>query len=93
MEGNGGRFLELAGGMRELGARIPAGTLRERGITLISISRNGEVVPSDAWITAEDWVRPRLIGGKPVLFLQPAEEGWICFDRKKPDGHSHGDEA
>jgi hypothetical protein len=93
VEGNGGRFLELAGGMRELGARVSAATLRELGIALISISRNGEVVPADAWVDVEDWVRPRLIGGRPVLFVQPAQEGWVCFDRKNPDGHSNGNEG
>jgi len=90
-EGNGGRFLELTGDLRALGERVPASALRQRGITLLSMSRNGEVVPSDALILAGDWLRPRLIAGKPVLLVEPADGSWRCFDRKQQhpdDGHT-----
>ena len=91
-EGNGGRFLEIAGGLRDLGARAPAQVLRQRGITLLSMSRNGEVVPSDASILTGDWVRPRLVAGRPVLFVEPGPDGWRCFDRKTPHADVQQDE-
>jgi len=81
-EGNAGRFLELAGGLRSLGESVPAHVLRSREISLLSVSRNGEAVPSNALIRTGDWVRPRLIGGRPVLLVEPTAEGWSCFDRK-----------
>lgn len=81
-EGNAGRFLELAGGLRAFGERVPATTLRQRGISLLSVSRNGEVVPAEAVIDTGDWVRPRLITGRPVLLLEQTVDGWRCFDRK-----------
>ncbi len=91
-EGNAGRFLELAGGLRGLDERLPARVLRQKGIALLSMSRNGDAVPDDVEIHTFDRVRPRLIGGRPVLLLEPAPEGWVCFDRKQPhdngqDGH------
>jgi hypothetical protein len=91
-EGNAGRFLELAGGLRDLGERLPARALRQKGIALLSISPNGDAVPDDVEIRTFNRVRPRLIGGRPVLLLQPTLEGWACFDRQKvhddgPDGH------
>jgi hypothetical protein len=92
-DGNGGRFLELSGGLRDLGERVTARLLRERGITLLSISRNGEVVPTDAMITTGDWLRPRLVGGRPVLFVEQTEEGWCCFDRKKRHADSDHEES
>ncbi|MBP1684328.1 MAG: conserved hypothetical cytosolic protein [Deltaproteobacteria bacterium] len=81
-EGNAGRFLELAGGLRGFGEEAPASALRQRGISLLSVSRNGEVVPAEALIATGDWVRPRLIGGRPVLLVEQAGDGWCCFDRK-----------
>jgi hypothetical protein len=82
-EGNAGRFLELSGGLRGLGEQVAARMLMRRGVRLLSVSRNGEVVPAHAVITTGDWVRPRLVGGRPVLLVEQAEGGWRCFDRKK----------
>jgi len=86
-EGNAGRFLEFSGGLRGLGESVPAGVLMRRGIRLLSVSRNGEAVPAEAVIATGDWVRPRLIAGRPVLLVEPAEGGWRCFDRKKQKAH------
>jgi hypothetical protein len=82
-EGNAGRFLELAGGLRGLGQCVPARALREKGMALLSVSHNAEPVPADVEIHTRDRVRPRLIGGRPVLFLEFTEEGWCCSDRKQ----------
>ncbi len=86
-EGNAGRFLEWSGGLRNFDECTPAEHLRRRGIGLLSVSRNGEVVPPNAVIETGDWVRPRLIGGRPVLLVEVYERGWRCFDRK----HKHAD--
>jgi len=85
-DGNAGRFLELAGGLRDLEGVVPASTLRTRGLTLLSTSRNGEIVPQDVLVDTGNWVRPRLVAGRPVLLVEPTPDGWRCFDRK---GH-HG---
>ncbi len=83
--GNAGRFLDLGGGgLRELDDPIDAEKLLKRGITLVSSARNSEPVPPTASISTGDWLRPRLIGGRPVLLVEPAEDGWRCSDRKKP---------
>ena len=91
-EGNAGRFLELAGGLRDLGERLPASTLRQKGIALLSVSRNGDPVPADVEVITYDRVRPRLIGGRPVLLLERTEDGWCCFDRKQCHGDGEGQE-
>jgi hypothetical protein len=82
-EGNAGRFLELAGGLRDLGERLPASALRSKGIALLAVARNGDPVPANVEILTGDRVRPRLIGGRPVLFLERTAAGWTCFDRKQ----------
>ena len=91
-EGNAGRFLELAGGLRDLGERLPASALRAKGIALLSVSRNGDAVPADVEIHTWDRVRPRLVGGRPVLLVEPSEEGWRCVDRKRCDAQEDGGE-
>jgi len=91
-EGNAGRFLEIAGGLRDLGDRLPASALREKGMALLSVSHNGDPVPADVEILTYDRVRPRLIGGRPVLFLEPTEAGWCCFDRKQCQAEGEGGE-
>lgn len=82
-DGNAGRFLEWTGGLRGLGEQVSVCLLRERRITVVSTSRNGEVVPADAVIATGDWLRPRLIGGRAVLLVEATDEGWRCFDRKQ----------
>jgi hypothetical protein len=88
-EGNAGRFLELAGGLRDLGDCVAARALRAKGIALLSVARNGDPVPAVVEIRTDDRVRPRLIGGRPVLFLERTDDGWRCFDRKQC--HDPGD--
>jgi len=92
-DGNAGRFLEYRGGLRAFGPRVSARALRQRGITPVSVSRNGEMVPLDADIETGDWVRPRLLGGRPVLLVEPTPEGWRCFDRKSRSGESQDEGA
>lgn len=91
-EGNAGRFLELAGGLRDLGERLSAGALREKGIALLCVERNSDPVPADVEIITYDRVRPRLIGGRPVLLLERTADGWCCFDRKQCQGDGEGQE-
>lgn len=87
--GDAGRYLELAGGLRDFGDSVAASALRARGITPISTSRNGEPIPANAVIATGGWLRPRMIGGRPVLFVEPGEGGrWSCSDRKNAKAHS-----
>jgi hypothetical protein len=87
--GNAGRFLEWRGGLRDLGERVAAGELRRRGIEILCIARDGEVVPSNAMIATGDWVRPRLLLGRPVLLVERGDGAWRCFDRKST--HAEGE--
>jgi hypothetical protein len=89
--GNAGRFLELAGDLRELADPVPAATLTARDVTLISVSRDAETVPAHAMIFTDGWIRPRLIGHRPVLLVERTESGWRCFDRKKQKSREGGE--
>ena len=83
--GNNGRFIDMPG-LRELPDRVGSADLVRLGIRLL---HQGERAPgpADAHETL-GWVRPRLIGGGPVLPVQWSEEqnAWIPVDRRQ--GHS-----
>ena len=88
--GNAGRFLEWCGGLRDLGEQVAAGELRQRGIEILCIARDGEPVPSTAMITTGDWVRPRLVLGRPVVLVERADGEWRCVDRKSRHAEGEG---
>jgi len=81
--GNEGRFIDLPG-LRELPARAALEDIRRLGIALDYGGVRREVSPNDPCDTLE-WVRPRLVGGEPVLPLEWSEQrhAWIPVDRKR----------
>ncbi len=82
--GDAGRFLDYAGGLRDVSGQITAAELRERGIGVSCLGRNADWVPARACIDVGDRLRPRLIGGRAVLLVEPTETGWRSFDRRDP---------
>lgn len=80
--GTEGRFIALPG-LRELGDRVAAEDVTKLGITLDHV---GDRRPDgqDAYVTFQ-WVRPNLIGGKPVWRIEWSNEhdAWIPVDRKR----------
>lgn len=79
--GNDGRFLDLPG-LRDLSGVVTREELTRLGIAL---QHNGPPASDHATYQTLNWVRPRLIGGKPVWPVQwSAEQNvWIPVDRKK----------
>lgn len=86
-----GRYIDLEG-LRDWPAVVPAGRLREAGIEVVSIERDGAVPGADDPVATNGWVRPRLMGHRPVLLVQPTVEGiWVNLHAKRrgrqnPDG-------
>lgn len=86
-DGNAGRYLELAAGIRDIDMRVAARELQRRGVTLISAARDGHMIPPDTLIQTDGKIRPRRINGWPVLLVEPSADGWQCFDRKQHHDH------
>lgn len=78
-----GRFIEW-GGLRDLPEALSVAQLNALGIRVVSLDRDARVpAPGDPVIT-HGWVRPRLLGAEPVLWVRPAQEGsWENGDRRK----------
>ena len=63
-----GRFIEF-GGLRDFPSVLTVGMLREKGIGVISLDRDARVPGRDDMVETHGWLRPRLLGGKPVLMV------------------------
>lgn len=92
-DGNAGRFLELAGDLRDLPDPVPVDMLTARRVTLVSVSRDAGVIPGHATVYTGGWLRPRLIGHRAVLLVERTTDGWRCFDRKKQHADDGGETA
>jgi hypothetical protein len=72
--------------LRELPARVTLAAIEALGIRLDSQDAARLAAAGDLCETF-GWVRPRLVGGRPVLFIQWSEEhdAWVPVDRKKSE--------
>jgi tRNA(Ile2) C34 agmatinyltransferase TiaS len=71
-------------GLRDLPRMISVGDLARSGIMVVSIDRDARVPAPDDMIDTSGWLRPRLLGGRPVLVV--AEKGphlWESLGRKR----------
>ena len=82
-QGDDGRFIDIPG-LRELPRKVNSERLEEIGIELIHRENKHSPEQNDIYDTL-DWVRPRLINGKPVLIIEWSEKenAWFPVDRKK----------
>jgi hypothetical protein len=80
-DGNDGRYVGLVG-IRDLSGVVTAAELIDRsGIVAVV---DGESVPlsGSSELRIGDWLRPRLIGGQPVLVARRGKEGWVNADAR-----------
>ena len=61
-----GRFIEF-GDLRGLPSEMRVAELEAHGIRMISMDRDACIPKPDDWVITKNWVRPRLMGGQPVL--------------------------
>ncbi|MCE5203024.1 MAG: hypothetical protein ABFC80_00190 [Coriobacteriales bacterium] len=80
-EGWAGRFIEY-GALREFPPEVSVRVLETAGITVLPVDRNVEVPKPDDLVVTQDWLRPRLWGGRPALPVAFAEPGtWAALGR------------
>lgn len=82
-----GRFIEY-GCLRGFPAVTCVRALSEAGIQVVSIDRNARVPACEDSVDTSGWLRPRLLGGKAVLFvnaIEGATEGhaWESIVKKR----------
>lgn len=83
IEGNDGRFVDLPGIRQVAGVMTVGDILELTGITAIIDVVGEEPLPHTSRLDLGDWVRPRLMGGHPVLVAKRAREKWVNADSRK----------
>lgn len=81
---NDGRFIELRGVRQAQGVLSVADILATTGVESVRTADNAEL-PPDARVDTQDWLRPRLVNGRPVLLVKPhplAPGGWTTLDTR-----------
>jgi tRNA(Ile2) C34 agmatinyltransferase TiaS len=84
VDGWRGRFIEY-GRLREYPAAVSVERLEKAGILVVGIERDGPVPLNDDLVETNGWLRPRLIGGKPVVPVSSVgEKLWGAVGGKRP---------
>jgi tRNA(Ile2) C34 agmatinyltransferase TiaS len=78
--GEDGRFIGLRGIRGLEGVRTVAEILAESAVERVE-TLEGEALPADTRIHTQDWVRPVLRGGVPVMRVQQRDGRWIPEDK------------
>jgi tRNA(Ile2) C34 agmatinyltransferase TiaS len=85
-----GRFIEF-GALRELPDSVRVRDLEAAGIHVLSLDRDAAPPRPADIVRTRHWVRPRLLGHRPVLMVAPDDSGgWVNIHRKRRGGH-HAD--
>jgi hypothetical protein len=84
-----GRFIER-GHLRDLAEEVSVAELNRMDIGVVSMDRDARVpAPADR-VRGNGWLRPRLLGHRPVLLVSPLENGrWETIDRKRAPKSDH----
>jgi hypothetical protein len=90
LSGWSGRFIEW-GNLRDWPRQTTAAELKSSGIDVLSIDRNAMMPARDDIVMTNGWLRPRLIGHRPVLLVKPqGQYEWANIDRKRSkNNHSN----
>lgn len=82
-----GRFIELKN-VRDYPDTIRVSELRKNGIKVVSMDRDAKTPAPDDLVFTNEWIRPRLLGHQPILFVHPKDEGrWENIDLKRKRRH------
>jgi hypothetical protein len=78
-----GRFIAY-NGLRCYPGEITVAALNRGGVQVISVDRDAGVPGQADCVSTNGWLRPRLLGGRPVVLVAPTGEGrWRHIHRKR----------
>jgi hypothetical protein len=78
-QGWSGRLIEYRVPLRELADPIGVGDLEALGISVLAVDRDGPIPAGGDMVRHDDWLRPRLWAGVPVLPVQrDGSGGWLA---------------
>lgn len=80
-DGDDGRYVGLPG-IREVSGEIKVSDLLERTAIAAVVDQDRTPLERSGIINVGDWVRPRLIGGQPVLVARRDGKDWVNADTR-----------
>lgn len=80
-DGDDGRYVGLRG-IREVSGEIRVSDLLARTAISSVVDQDRTPLDQSGIINVGDWVRPRLMGGKPVLVAKRDGKGWVNADTR-----------
>lgn len=83
LDGDDGRFVDLPGIREVAGTMTVAAILEQTGIADVVDEAGRESLTPASTLDLGDWVRPRLLGGRPVLVAKLSREKWVNADSRK----------
>ncbi len=87
--GNGGRYVQLRGIGQMKGLVTVGAVLSQTAITGV-VDEQGRNVESFETIDSQDWIKPSVVDGKPVLRIRPRNGGtdhvWVTVEQKHKKG-------
>jgi tRNA(Ile2) C34 agmatinyltransferase TiaS len=87
-----GRFIDY-GDLRRYPDTAPIRMLRQENIEVVSVERDAHVPAPDDVVITKGWVRPRLLGHRAVLLVQPKESGvWENIHQKRRTKNGNSEE-
>jgi hypothetical protein len=83
-----GRYIELDN-LRDIPEKVRVAALQRRHMQVVSTDRDARVPGPDDWIVTHRWIRPRLLGHRPVVLVVPKGPGiWEHVGEKRNGGHA-----
>jgi hypothetical protein len=83
ISGWSGRYVEFSN-LRDWPERTTVAELNGSGIGTLSTDRDAKIPSPNDVVFTHGWLRPRLVGHRPVLFVKPQRESvWENIDRKR----------
>lgn len=80
-DGHDGRYVGLEG-IRDVAGEITVADLLNRTAISSVVDQDGTPLEGSGIINVGDWVRPRLVGGRPVLVAKRNGKGWVNADTR-----------
>lgn len=86
-----GRFVDYHVPLRDFPGVTTVGAVEDAGITVVPVDRNVQVPkPADA-LDTQDWLRPRLWGGRPVApVTNTGPDSWTAIGKQRGAGGGTG---
>ncbi len=83
LSGWSGRYVEFEN-LRDWPEQTTVADLRNSGIGTLSIDRDAKIPAPEDIVHTNGWLRPRLVGHRPVLMVKPQGESvWENIDQKR----------